>query len=344
MRIDKCVALSAIIAISGCTSTSKHNAEEQTTPAVIERYDLDITSYPALDSATRADFREKYATVNNIMLHLYTATNGTSAIYNEGNIDSLLSDYARSKGIDMFGCAIRDRLTPLDSIERELGKMRDRVNNIIPKLKWPRLYGIISTYDQAIILDGDSIALIGLNHYLGSGDEAYANFDQYIRNSKNIEALPEQLAEALLSSQAPYSIDSNDATALSKMLYSGALIWITKKINGDTDISRLSGWTEQQSKWAQDNKLQAWNALINRKLLYSTDPDVAMRLIKNAPTTSILHPDAPGQMGTWMGLQIVDAYMKRHPETSAWTLLHKTFYGNINSLIESGYDVAGSIH
>ena len=250
----------------------------------------------------------------------------------------MMSEYARSRGVSMFGCAIRERLGATDSIEAALGEAASRSRSMIPELKWPRLYGIISTYDQAIILSGDSIALIGMNHYLGPDDEAYKGFDNYRRRDKRLAALPAQLTESLLYSQWPYELPDKDATALSHMLYDGAVAWITMRITGTERPEEIIGWDEVQTKWAEANESNAWEALINRKMLYSTDEDYGMRLTQRAPATSMLHPDAPGRMGTWLGMRIIDAYMKSHPDTEPRQLLQKDFYGNLKTLVESGYN------
>lgn len=334
MRAILPLTIAAIAIAGGCTISN--NADTANTESMkIDRYDLEVSAYPALDSASRADFLMAYADVNRLVLQLYAASH--PGVSKEAS-DSMMSEYARSRGVSMFGCAIRERLGATDSIEAALGEAASRSRSMIPELKWPRLYGIISTYDQAIILSGDSIALIGMNHYLGPDDEAYEGFDNYRRRDKRLAALPAQLTESLLYSQWPYELPDKDATALSHMLYDGAVAWITMRITGTERPEEIIGWDEVQTKWAEANESNAWEALINRKMLYSTDEDYGMRLTQRAPTTSMLHPDAPGRMGTWLGMRIIDAYMKSHPDTEPRQLLQKDFYGNLKTLVESGYN------
>ncbi|WP_289740137.1 hypothetical protein [Muribaculum intestinale] len=328
------LTIAAIAIAGGCTISN--NADTTNTESMkIDRYDLEVSAYPALDSASRAGFLMAYADVNRLVLQLYAASHPGAST--EAS-DSMMSEYARSRGVSMFGCAIRERLGATDSIEAALGEAASRSRSMIPELKWPRLYGIISTYDQAIILSGDSIALIGMNHYLGPDDEAYKGFDNYRRRDKRLAALPAQLTESLLYSQWPYELPDKDATALSRMLYDGAVAWITMRITGTERPEEIIGWDEVQTKWAEANESNAWEALINRKMLYSTDEDYGMRLTQRAPATSMLHPDAPGRMGTWLGMRIIDAYMKSHPDTEPRQLLQKDFYGNLKTLVESGYN------
>lgn len=338
VNMQSCAALVAAAALlSGC-GPAGGGARGDGAPAVIVRYDLALAGYPALDSAARSDFRRDYAEVNAIMLPLYAASHpGDDGV--EGD-DRRLCGYAGSRGVAMFGRAVAERLGALDSVERVLGRVRARAGEMVPEMHWPRLYGVVSAYSQSIILGGDSVALIGLNHYLGPDDEAYAGMDAYVRRDKRLSALPAQLVEALVASQAPYRPGEGDATALSRMLYAGASLWIAAQLTGD-DGARLLGWSADEAAWAVANEPQAWDALISRRLLYSTDEAIGERLVRAAPSTPLLHPQAPGRLGAWLGLRIVEAYVKSHPGIRPWQLLQCDFYGSVSSLVDAGYNPLG---
>lgn len=52
-------------------------------------------------------------------------------------------------------------------------------------------------------------------------------------------------------------------------------------------------------------------------------------------TTPYIGKDSPDQIGLWLGLQIIDHYMKSHPRVTIGELLRENDYGKI--LRESGY-------
>lgn len=323
------LAATATTSMTGCRGGG--SSDEAAAPVEIARYDLAVEQYPSLDSARRAKFRSDYEAVDRIVLPLFARHSVDSA-----QVDSLLKAYAESRTVKMFGAAVNERVSSLDSLERVIGAMEARGSQLLPSLRWPRLYGVISPYGQSIILDGDSTALIGLNHYLGADHAAYQGFEEYLRREKELPRLPAQLTEALIESQLPYTLTGQDATLLSAMLHSGAVAYTTMRL-ADIDEATLLGWTPQQLQWARDNESQAWDALIRRRMLYSTDTDMALRLTRRAPSSSALHPDSPGRMGTWIGLRIVQAYLNRRPDTTPADLLNKNFYGDIQSLITAGY-------
>ena len=63
MRAILPLTIAAIAIAGGCTISN--NADTANTESMkIDRYDLEVSAYPALDSASRADFLMAYADVN----------------------------------------------------------------------------------------------------------------------------------------------------------------------------------------------------------------------------------------------------------------------------------------
>ena len=53
---------------------------------------------------------------------------------------------------------------------------------------------------------------------------------------------------------------------------------------------------------------------VSKELLYSTDPELIKRFISPAPFSKFylnIDVDSPGQIGQWLGLQIVKAYQMK---------------------------------
>ena len=62
---------------------------------------------------------------------------------------------------------------------------------------------------------------------------------------------------------------------------------------------------------------EIWNYFVSKELLYSTDSELIKRFISPAPFSKFylnIDVDSPGQIGQWIGLQIVKAF-KRKRET-----------------------------
>jgi uncharacterized protein YjaZ len=59
-----------------------------------------------------------------------------------------------------------------------------------------------------------------------------------------------------------------------------------------------------------------WARLLNEKLLYSADFEKIRKLITPSPNAPVVFQEAPGEIGNWVGWQIVKAYMRRNPNTT----------------------------
>lgn len=309
--------ITAII-FAGCTE------KPQADKAEIERFDSIVARYNAMDAADRAAFRNKYPDATLFI------TKGDTV-----NADSVIEAYSRSNALTMFGKDVNERLTMTDSLETILGEMKTSFSEKLPDIKWKRIIGVISTYNQSVILT-DGALLLGLNHYLGSDYGAYSYFEPYQRTVKTPRHLPYDVAEALISDRFPF-ISGNESTLLNRTLYEGAVLAAVNDVVPGNDIAESMGYDSDAWKWLSENEKPMWNALIDREMLFSMDPAIADRMTRPAPATSILHPDAPGRAARYIGYKIVESYRKRHPEKTLQWLLSPEFYNSPTALIDSQY-------
>ena len=292
-------------------------------PVEIHRFDRAAYRYATADSADRQAIRDTFAVALRIML---------------GNdiSDSSLTAYSQSRGVRVFTPDIESRFLSLDSIEAVTGCIYSRMGDEFPDITPPEIYSAAITYNQSIIL-ADTVILLGLNHYLGCDYEGYNYLDSYRRATKTATRQPYDIAESIIATAYPFR-PSNDATVLSRLLYEGALVKAVMLLVPDSDTATALGYDKSQLTWLAENEAPAWNALIERKMLYSTDMDVASRLTAAAPHTTLLHPQSPGRAGRYIGLRIIESYMKRHPEATLRQMLYSTFYNSASPLIRSGYN------
>lgn len=292
-------------------------------PVEIHRFDRAAYRYATADSADRQALRDTFAVALRIMLG------------NDIN-DSSLTAYSQSRGVRVFTPDIESRFLSLDSIEAVTGCIYSRMGDEFPDITPPEIYSAVITYNQSIIL-ADTVMLLGLNHYLGCDYEGYNHLDGYRRATKTSARLPYDIAESIIATAYPYR-PSNDATVLSRLLYEGALVKAVMQLVPGSDTATALGYDKSQLTWLVENEAPAWNALIERKMLYSTDMEIASRLTATAPHTTLLHPQSPGRAGRYIGLRIIESYMKSHLEVTLRQMLDSTFYNSASPLIGSGYN------
>ena len=80
-------------------------------------------------------------------------------------------------------------------------------------------------------------------------------------------------------------------------------------------------YTAEQMEWVLDNEWNIYTFLISNDLLYSTDVNKYLRLIKPAPHSMDMPPEAPGRAVNYIGYLIVESFVKRNPEISLQEML-----------------------
>jgi len=229
--------------------------------------------------------------------------------------DSLqLALYAQIKSIS--NSDIHDQLTPFME-----GLPRVFENTVVPK----KVITITSDvdYNNKVILN-DSMALIAIDNFLGVNHHMYEGIAFYLRQGMELNQLSKELAESFANNRIALP---EDRTFLAQLIYSGKIQFLKQSILSDYSEDKILGYTPDQLAWAMTNEKEIWNFFVSKELLYSTDPELIKRFISPAPFSKFylnIDVDSPGQIGQWLGLQIVKAYQKK--ERKSITQLLNTPY------------------
>ncbi len=206
-------------------------------------------------------------------------------------------------------------------LERDLTQMFKYYKYYFPRKPVPQVATIISEFGTDAFTAGDSLCGIGLDMFLGETFAGYNPeiFPDYIRRQFKREYIPLRLAKAVTQNlvEAPPG-----QRLLDLMLYNGKQLYIVDCLLPLVADSMKMGYTRAQMEGSEANEPQAWARLLSQNLLYSTDYGKFKKLVTPSPNAPILFQEAPGEIGNWIGWQIVRSYMKRHPETSMEELLN----------------------
>ncbi len=294
----------------------------QAAPENIIRFDRFTEQYPAVDSGQ-------------IRLMQPAADLLLGVINSQRDEPVDFEAYRSSPAVRTFKPDVDLYLPQLDSVCQVLGNVREGLSEILPDVKTRALYGVITPFRQSVITS-DSVTLVGLNHYLGADYGGYDGFEDYVRRLKIVDRIPFDVTEATIAVDYPY-VSTESGVVLDRMLYEGALIYVMTRVIPDADARKVLAYTPEQWEWALENEADAWASLASRQLLYSTDRMVSAKLNNPSSATSILHKDAPGMLGRFIGYRIVESYMRNNQSTEISTLLTPEFYNSRASLVNSGY-------
>jgi hypothetical protein len=105
------------------------------------------------------------------------------------------------------------------------------------------------------------------------------------------------------------------------MLHNGKALYIAHSLVPTTPDSMLMGYTRAQMEGCYANEQEVWARMLAQNLLYSTDFNKFKKLVTPSPNAPIVFQEAPGEIGNWLGWQIVKAYKNRHPEATLAQIL-----------------------
>lgn len=267
---------------------------------------------------------------------MHDAARALFAVTGRGEVNAQsVADYAADRATTFYMPDIEQRLPSLDSVQSALGRVYAMLSEKLPKAPLYEVYGIVLPYNQSLFFK-DSMLFVGLNHYLGADYEPYGHFPEFIRRDKRAARLPVDIAEAAVEVGYPFSPETAYPTVLNRLLYEGAVIEAVMQA-ADVDEATALGYTPDQWQWMNTNERQAWDALITRNILYSTDPAHARSLTTPSPHTTLLNPESPGRAGRFIGHKIVSSYLRENPSATLADILSPDFYMNPAILEKSGY-------
>jgi len=206
-------------------------------------------------------------------------------------------------------------------LEKDISQMFRYYRYYFPQKPVPEVATIISEFSVDAFTFGDSLCGIGLDLFLGENYPAYNPeiFPSYIRRQFQRDYIVTRLTKAL--AQNSLGETPPGTQLLDMMLYNGKMLYILDCLLPTVPDSMKMGYTSAQMDGCVYNEQAVWARLLSQNLLYSSNFESFRKLVTPSPNAPMVFQEAPGEIGNWLGWQIVKAYMKRHPETSMEALL-----------------------
>ncbi|MBK8554558.1 MAG: hypothetical protein IPL65_01735 [Lewinellaceae bacterium] len=208
----------------------------------------------------------------------------------------------------------------LQPIEKDLSQMMRYYRYYFPKMPAPGIVTAVTEFVGDAYMVNDSLMMIGLDMFLGEEFSGYNPdiFPMYLRRQFEPEYLPTKAAMALSSQVAG---PPNGDRILDYMIHNGKILYIMAQLLPATPDSLLMGYTQADMEACYANEQNTWARLLNLKVLYEPLGAKNQKIVMPSPRAENVFTEAPGEIGNWIGWQIVNAYMERHPGTSMEELL-----------------------
>lgn len=207
---------------------------------------------------------------------------------------------------------VQKKYADFTPVKKELETLFKHIKYYFPKTKTPEVITVISEMDyNSKAIYADSLVIISLELYLGKNHKFY-QFPKYLK--ENFEE--RQIAPDVVSSFATRNIApviENDL--LSEMIYYGKQLYLKDLLLPEYTDAEKIGYTPSQIIWCQENESYMWRYFIEKEMLYSNEKKLISRFINPAPFSKFyleIDNDSPGQVGAWIGWQIVRSYAKNN--------------------------------
>lgn len=162
---------------------------------------------------------------------------------------------------------------------------------------------------------------IGLHQYVGRNFSFYQSpqgmelFPTYISRRFEREYIPVNCLKLVVQELCPDTIGFGPL--INQMVRRGREAWLLDQFMPFIPDSLKLGYTRDQLKWCEANEALIWSYFLKNIDPQNTEPDIIQNFLGEGPFTAGLDQEhSPGNLGTWIGRQIIYAYMKKNPDTT----------------------------
>ena len=212
------------------------------------------------------------------------------------------------------------------SIQNDLEHAFKYVKYYFPEYKTGKAILFIGPLDAPGVALTQSGIAIGLHQFGGKDFPAYKSmeaqqlFPEYISRRFEHQYIPANCMKAVVDEIYPDK--SVGKGLIGQMIEKGKQWWLLDKFLPATPDSIKTGYTNQQLKWCEANEGLIWNEIITtQKDLYTKDPMTLQNYIGEAPFTQSMSPASPGNIGQWVGWQIVKKFAEKNSSMNVTSVL-----------------------
>ncbi|RAJ04111.1 gliding motility-associated lipoprotein GldB [Chitinophaga skermanii] len=211
-------------------------------------------------------------------------------------------------------------------IAKELSEAFRYTKYYIPSFNAPKVVGFISAISNFGAVTVDSVLGIGLDMYLGEDFPIYGllaeEFPAYMVRKFTPQYIVPNAMRAWAQQHYPFRADG--AKLIEQFVDMGKQQYFLDKVMPNTPDTLKIGYTAAQLKWCEQNEEMIYKYFVMNELLYTTDFQKIMHYTNETPSTQGMPGEAPGQIGYYVGWQIVKQYMEKHPDVTLQQLMeHK---------------------
>lgn len=209
--------------------------------------------------------------------------------------------------------------------ERQIADGLKYVKYYFPKYQLPRniitfvgpmdafFQGSTAGYGDAITTEGLAVGLqlhLGKDFSMYNSEMGLSLFPSYISRKFSPEYIPVNCIKNIVDDIFPDQ--SADKTLIEQMVEKGKRVYLTRKLMPDTHDTLIIGYTLPQLEGCKKNEALIWQYFVKNGLVFNNDPSLIKNYIGDSPNTPEFGEGAPGNIGLFVGWQIVNKFMENN--------------------------------
>ena len=205
-----------------------------------------------------------------------------------------------------------------EEIQKQLNLAFKYVRYYFPEYKVPQVITYVGPFNAPGVAITSNALAIGLQLFAGNDFSYYTSqqaqeiFPQYISRTFEPAYIPVNCMKAVAADL--YPDNSRGEPMIEQMIEKGKQWYLAKKFLPAYTDSLLTGYTQQQLNWCKENEGLIWNFFLISTDIYTTEQAIIKDYIGEAPATPGMPDSSPGNIGQWVGWQIVKKYAEKNTD------------------------------
>lgn len=245
--------------------------------------------------------------------------NGNFADSNKGINEGLKSFITYKDYKDLFD-TVNKHYPQTDDIEKDIQGGFQFMKYYYPKYEIPKIVYFTSGLGNWGVVSYDGVLGIGLDMFLGERYPFYASVGQpdYMYINFRKQSIAPSVFSTIYNDFHPFQ--DEEKNLLEMMIQKGKQQYFVAKMLPSAQAEDRIGYTAAQLKWCEENEAMIYNFFLDNNLMFEKNWGKMRRFVVYGPNTSGMPAESPGNIGTWLGLQIVKAYAKQNPDADLETI------------------------
>ncbi|MFN8287421.1 MAG: hypothetical protein U0V74_11730 [Chitinophagales bacterium] len=317
IRFNYVVVALILLALASCNGCNKTKSREKPDVSNINfqlqflRFDHDLQDFKNKDFEQQQEYmRNRYGEFYDFYVDQFVIgprQPGDTADISREAISKFIAD----PYVNRIQDSIDNTFADTKQLEADLKLSLKYLKYYFPKITLPKVVTVYSMFSNGAFTYGEETLGVGLDCYLGENNPDYdsAQIYQYVRHKMKKEFVVRNAMEVLYNLY--FGVDPNARKTFGEaMVEKGKKLYVLSYLLPEAPDSLLVGYTAAQTEWCEKSEHSIWQFFNDKDLLYKEDYMDQKRYLDEGPGAQGMPAEAPGNVGSWVGLQIVRKFME----------------------------------